>query len=407
MRKYWWLLILPALLLLLWWAFSRGDSPPIVHFSTVAQTGISSTVPTNGKIEPAEWSAARAQAGGVVMTVNVQRGQDVQAGQPLVTLDSLATESNLAGALAREQQAQSQLQILDQGGKAATVADLTDRIAAAQAAVQVAQRIYDSDMRLLASQAITKLQVDGDADTLARAKQNLEALQNQKRTAVTSSDRAVAEAQLRDARAAVALARHRAGQVVITAPMAGTVYQFDLKRGAYLDPGAQVALVGDLDRVKVLVDVDEPDLGRVELGMPVRITSDSRPGRIWWGKIDKLATQVVPLGARTVGQVSAIIDNPGHALLPGVSIAATIISKVVKQALVIPKAALRRLGNQDGVYQLTGKTIRWQTVTTGIADINNVQILSGLAKGDAVADRVIDPSDAEIKNGMNVRPVVN
>ncbi len=405
MRKYWWVLVLPAMLLL-WWAFGRSGSMAEVHFASARKATLSSTVPTNGKVEPAEWSAARSETSGVVRSVEVHRGEDVQAGQVLVTLDTTAAQADLAAALAQEQQAQSEVNTLKQGGRAAAVADLADRTAAAEKAVEIAQRIYDSDKRLLQQQAATKLQVQTDADNLERAKLNLAALQNQKRTAVTASDRTVAGAKLHDAEAAVALARHRVELGIVRAPMKGTVYQFDLKVGAYLEPGTLVALVGNIDQVKVLIYVDEPDLGRVGLGMPVTISSDSRPGQKWYGHVDKLPTEITALQTRSVGEVTSMINNPGHDLLPGVSVDVTILSKVVNDALVIPKAALRRLGNSDGVYKLTGRTIVWTPVRAGISDINNVQILSGLQPGDRVADRVLDPPDAEIKDGMRVNPVL-
>jgi RND family efflux transporter MFP subunit len=189
--------------------------------------------------------------------------------------------------------------------------------------------------------------------------------------------------------------------------MSGTVYQFDLKVGAYLQAGDLVALVGNLDEVKVIVYVDEPDLGRVGLGMPVSITWDARPGQTWWGRVDKLPTEVIALGTRTVGEVTTIVENPNHDLLPGVTVNATIVSKVVKDALSIPKAALRLINGTSGVYRLEGKTIAWTPVKPGVSDINNVQILSGLQEGAKVADRVIEPSDAELRNGMQVRAVVD
>ncbi len=380
---------------------------PEVHFSSVRRARLASTVSTNGKVEPAEWSAARAETSGVVRSVNVQRGQNVQAGQLLVTLDSTSAQADLAAALAREQEAQAEANTIGQGGKAAVVTDLADRIAGAEKAVQIAQRIYDSDKRLQQQQAATKLQVDTDADALERAKLNLAALRDQRRTVVTISDQTVAGAKLRDARAAVALAKHQVALSEIRAPMTGTVYQFDLKIGAYLEPGTLVASVGNIDQVKVIIDVDEPDLGRVSLNVPVEVTSDSRPGQKWRGVVDKLPTAVIPLNARTVGQVGTTIANADHALLPGVSVNATIISKVVNDALVIPKAALRRLDNTDGVYRLKRNVISWTPVQTGISDVNNVQILSGLQNGDFIADRVIEPSDAEIKNGMRVKPVLD
>src|SRR5689334_10379790 len=106
MKKYWLLLLLP-LLLLLWWGLDHTEPAPVIHFATARETKIESTVSTNGKVEPAEWAAARAETAGVVRTISVQRGQAVQAGQALVALDTTAAQSDLAGAQAREQEARA------------------------------------------------------------------------------------------------------------------------------------------------------------------------------------------------------------------------------------------------------------------------------------------------------------
>ena len=283
------------------------------------------------------------------------------------------------------------------------MADLNDSIASAQAAVEVAQRNYESMQRLAAKQAATKLQLQDAKDALERATFHLTALKDQKETLVTASDRSVAEAKLRDASSAVALARHKLQLATVTAPMAGTLYQFDLKVGAYLQPGDLLGLVGKLDQVKVVVYVDEPDLGRVSLDLPVNITWDARPGEKWSGRVNKLPTEVVALGTRTVGEVTTIVDNPNRDLLPGVSVNVNIVSKIVNDAVSIPRAALRTRNGATGVYKLTDKTIAWVPATAGISDVNNVQIVSGVEAGDKVADRVVDPSDAEMRPGMRVK----
>jgi hypothetical protein len=79
----------------------------------------------------------------------------------------------------------------------------------------------------------------------------------------------------------------------------------------------------------------------------------------------------------------------------------------VKDAVSIPKAALRTIRGINGVYRLNGDVLAWKPVTTGVSDVNNVQVVSGLADGDRVADRVIEPSDAEIRDGLRVKPVFN
>ncbi len=413
MKKYWLLLILPVVLLL-WWGLDRRQSAPQVRFATVERTRIESTVSTNGKVEPAEWAAARSETAGVVRSIAVHRGENVKAGQALVVLDTTAAQSDLAGAQAREEEARAESVTVSQGGKAATLADLNDKIKTAQAAEEVAQRNYDSLRRLAAAQAATRLQVEEAKDVLDHAKLLLAGLQDQRRTLVTASDKAVAQAKLHESQAAVALAQHRVSLGDIKAPISGTVYQLgnrpadgltDLKIGAYLQPGELVALIGNLDQVKVTVYVDEPDLGRVALNDRVDITWDARPGQTWRGRVNKLPTQVIALGTRTVGEVTTIVDNPNHDLLAGVTVNATIVSKVVSDALSIPKAALRSMRGVSGVYKLKGDSIFWAPVGTGISDVNNVQIVSGLKQGDRVAERVVEPSDAEIRSGMRVRPV--
>lgn len=403
MKKYW-LVAVGLVLLLSWWAFARQQTVAEVHFVKVTERRIESTVSTNGKVDPFEWAAARAESPGVVRTISVQRGATVQAGQTLVALDTTAAEAELATAQARAQEAQAELDVLQQGGKASQLSSLASSTSSAEAAIAVAQRNYDSLQRLQHSQAATSLQVQEAKDALDRAKQQLAAVQSQRQTLVTSGDKAVAQARLRDAEAAVAAAKHRLALGLIRAPMSGTVYQFDLKVGAYLQPGDLVALVGDLQRMKVTVYVDEPDLGRLSPHVPVEITWDARPGQKWTGEVDKLPTQVIALGTRTVGEVTTAIENPQHDLLPGVSVNAKITTSVAGQALTIPKAALRSSHGANGVFKLSDRTLAWTPVQTGISDINNVQVISGLQKGDEVADRVVDPSDAELLNGMRVKP---
>ncbi len=406
MKKSWLLLILPALLIL-WWAISRSESAPVVHFAAVRTATIQSAVSTNGKVEPARWAAVRAETTGVVKSIVIERGQKVAAGQTLLTLDNVASQSELAAALAKEDEARVESSTLGQGGKPAALATARAAVNSSKAAVDVAQRNYNSMLRLQPQGAATKLQVNESRDALARAKLQQDAAQNQLHTLVTTSDQEVAKAKLQDAQAAVNLARHRLSLGSIVAPMAGTVYQFDLKVGAYLQPGGPVAMVGDLDRMKVTVYVDEPDLGRIKEGMSVEITWDGHPGRTWSGHVDQMPTQVVALSSRTVGEVTTIVDNPNHDLLPGVSINAVIVSSIVRNTLVIPKAALRSMNGQNGAYKLVDRRILWTPISTGASDINDVQIMTGLRLGDLVADRIVDPPDAEISNNMKVRPALN
>src|SRR4051794_10779108 len=123
MKKYWLVAVL-FVLLVSWWAFAHQQNIAEVHFAKVAQTHIESTISTNGKVDPSEWAAARAESPGVVRTVSAQRGEMVHAGQTLITLDTTAAEAELAAAEARAQEARAEFEVLEQGGKASQLSSI-------------------------------------------------------------------------------------------------------------------------------------------------------------------------------------------------------------------------------------------------------------------------------------------
>lgn len=414
MKKLWPVLLVVVLLLILWWLVDRRESIPAVHFAEVKREKIASTIPTNGKVEPLQFAAARAEIAGVVQKVAVERGDEVKAGQTLVVLDNATERAAYDSALAQLQQAKANAAIVEQGGKAAELSQSQSDLKTAQLALQEAQRNLASTQRLYKQKAATQQEVLSAQDSVQRARLKVEAVQRQRKTLVSAEDRRVSEAKLNDARAAVELAQHRLQLTTITAPMAGTVYQFgssedaashsDLKLGAYLNLGELVAMIGDLDKVRVRVYVDEPELGRVALNLPVEITWQARPGRKWSGRVTQMPTEIVPLQTRQVGVVTCIIDNPGHELLPGTNVDVVIISSVVNNAISIPKQALQSTAEQSGVFKLVaGDRLHWQPVTTGVSNVTNIEIKSGLRPGD----RVALPSDVALTNGMRVKVVAD
>jgi HlyD family secretion protein len=404
MKKLWPVLLVVALLLVLWWLVDRKESTPTVHFAEVKRETIASTIPTNGKVEPLQFAAARAEIAGVVQKIAIERGQDVKAGQTLVVLDNSTERAAYDSATAQVQQAKANASIVEQGGKAAELSQSESDLRNAQLALQEAQRNLASAQRLYKQQAATQQEVLSAQDSVQRARLKVDAVKSQRKTLVSAEDRSISESKLNDSRAALELARHRLDLTTIKAPMSGTIYQFDLKLGAYLNLGDLVAMIGDLDKVRVRVYVDEPELGRVAENLPVEITWQARPGRKWSGSVTQMPTEIVALQTRQVGVVTCIIDNPQHELLPGTNVDVVIVSSVVNNAVSIPKQALQSTAEGSGVFKLlNGGRLKWQAVTTGVSNVTSIEIKSGLQPGD----RVALPSDVALADGMNVKVVAD
>jgi RND family efflux transporter MFP subunit len=178
------------------------------------------------------------------------------------------------------------------------------------------------------------------------------------------------------------------------------LYAIEVRPGDYVQPGQLIARVGRLNQLRVLLYVDEPELGRVSRGLPVTITWDAQPGRQWKGQVESMPLQIVPIGTRQVGEVVCVIDNPDLSLIPGTNVNAEIRSKTVSNALTLPKEALRREGNVAGVVVLEGERVVWHPVQIGTASVTRVEIVSGVKEGD----RVALPVDTPLKTGDMVRP---
>jgi len=398
------LIVLVIVAVLVSWAVARRAQPPEIPFVKVVRDTITSTLSTNGKVEPIQWASARAERAGVIKKIDVTRGQQVAEGTPLVELDTATAESELATAEAQIEAAKAQQRPLQQGGSAAERTEIENELAKARLDLQVSQRNLASAQRLYDQQAGTKIDVDTAKARVDAIQEQILGIEKRRSALVEPSQKQVVQARLQEAEAAAALAKHNLALSIIRAPIGGTVYQFDQRIGGFVNLGDIIGNIGRLEQVRVVVYIDEPDLGRVGIGMPVTITWEATPGRVWKGVVEKLPTQVVQLSGTTrqVGEVSCVVQNPDRDLLPGTNIDAQIVSKIVPDALVIPKEVLRREGGQTGVYLLgSDGRIVFRPVKVGVSSLTKIQAAQGLEAGNSVAL----PTDVPIKPGWKVEPV--
>jgi HlyD family secretion protein len=399
-KRVWLTLIMLAVAgVVIWRLDAQRGRPPQITFAAVTRENISSLVSTNGKVEPVESGQARAERAGAVKRILVHQGQRVEIGQTLVELESADAQAELQTAQARQAAIRAEMQVLAQGGRASDRAGIDTAIDKARLELKIAQDAYGTAVRLHDKQAGTEAEVRTAKEAVDRVQAQIQALEKQRGALVTPADHSSAEARLDEAKTAAQLAEARIRMSVVQAPIAGIVYQFDLKPGAYLNAGDLVASVGRLDHVHVKVYVDEPDLGRVMKGMPVTITWDALPGRQWKGSVDRTPIEIVTMGARQVGEVVCDIKNPDMDLLPGTNVNAVIVSETVENAVTIPKEAVQRQQGQTGVYLLEGERVRWRRITQGVNNTTRTQVTE-LKDGDSVAL----PSEKPLKDGMAVDP---
>jgi len=384
------------------WAILRNNEPPRVRFTQVKRQTLVSTLPTNGKAEPFEWQPVRAEAAGVVARVAVQEGQAVAQGAVIATISDPSLQADIDAAMARVAEAQANVAALEAGGKPAEFTEIENSLSRARFDLEQARKTYAALNRLVEKHAATQQEADAARDRVQQFELEIAGLEKRRGALVAKPDVAAAKARLQDAETALDLARKRAALSQVRAPMAGVVYGLAVRPGAYLQAGDLVTNVGQLDKLRVRVYVDEPELGRVSEGQPVTITWDALPGKHWQGSVVRKPTSIQPLGTRQVGEVLCTIENPGRELIPGTNVNAEIRTAVVPNALVIPKEALRHDGQGDYVFALKQGILDRRAIKKAVSSITAVQVLEGLSDGDWVAL----PADIPLKAGDRVTAVL-
>lgn len=396
------LLLAIAAVAVIAWGIVRKSRPPVVNVVRVKRQTLVSTLPTNGKVEPYEWQAVRAEGSGLVSRVLVRLGQPVAKGAILIEMSDPALAADIETAQARVAEARANLASLEQGGRPSDLADIENSLARARLDLERERKDAATLERLQEKQAATAMDAQAAADKVRQTEAEITGLEKRRVALVGKTDVDAAKARLADAEAALTLARQRAASSVLRSPMAGEIYGLAARPGDYLNPGDLVTDVGRLDRVRVRVYVDEPLLGRVSPGEPVTITWEALPGKQWHGTVEQMPTSIETLGSRQVGEVVCTIENPGRELLPGTNVDSEIRTAVAEEALVIPKEALRHDAGGDYVFALQGDVVQRLAVKTGISTVNQLQVTTGLEEGVAV----ILPSDISPAAGTRVTPAM-
>jgi HlyD family secretion protein len=309
---------------------------------------ISNSITTNGKVEPIHGFEAHAPLAGTIQKLLVKEGDRVQAGQLLLSMDDSRARADLATAQARLKAAQERYSTLMAGGNEQQLLARRSELQKANTELEAAQRQLDALTRLQQKGAATASEVAAASDRVARAKADITQLQSTVRYSPPEQERA--QGEINDAKAAIQLAQETIAKCNVRAPFAGVVYFLPARNGAFVNIGELLLQVADLGQLRVRAFVDEPEIGRLAVGLPVHITWDAVPGRVWEGKLASLPSTVVSRGTRMVGEVLCTFENPDHRLLPNVNVNTTIVSGNSQDALTVPREAVHEKGGRKYVF---------------------------------------------------------
>jgi len=141
--------------------------------------------------------------------------------------------------------------------------------------------------------------------------------------------------------------------------------------------------------VKAEVKVHEASLQKVSAGLPVRVTVDALPGKIFTGEVAKIAplpdaTMVWLNPDLKVYNTEIYLDGEGDNLRTGMSCRAEIIIEEYDDAIYVPVQAVLRVGGEPTVHVWSGNTFELRKVETGLDNNVMIRIIRGLQPGEIV-----------------------
>ena len=181
----------------------------------------------------------------------------------------------------------------------------------------------------------------------------------------------------------------------ITSPISGTVIEKNFKAGDKVDGSASgtLAVIYDLSCLKMQMNVNELDIGKVKAGQTVDITAAALPGEAYTGTVERVSVNGTTKDGFTTYPVTIAIPEFGG-LMPGMNVSASIRCDTAEDVLTVPVAAVDRGGTvlvvpaealgEDGSLADPSR-LEERAVILGRSDDAYIEITSGLTEGDRVA----------------------
>ncbi|MFB6457777.1 efflux RND transporter periplasmic adaptor subunit [Chitinophaga sp. Hz27] len=442
---YWLIGILGSLVILLLVLKSAGvigkEEGIKVAVDKAEKKNIIEVVTASGKIYPEIEVKVSSDVSGEITDLLVQEGDSVRKGQVLARIYADIYGSMVDKAAASVSQSQAQL------------ANTNAALSSYKARLDQNKAAYDRNKSLLEQKVISRSEFEtAEATYLASQADYNAAVQS-----INSNRFAVASAQ-----ANLTEANKNLGRTTIAAPMGGIISLLSVKKGERVVgtaqmTGTEMLRIADMNAMEVQVDVGENDIPKVKYGDTAIIEVDAYNNRKFKGIVTQIASSSKNAASQTAASTSSaeqvtnyivhirvlpssyqdlVVTTNGqkrvYPFRPGMSASVDIQTRHVNNILAIP---INAVTTRDLDSAKTGKkqeqdnttpsssastkpelnevvfilekdnTVKMVTVTTGVQDDTNIQILTGLKEGDTIISAPYSAVSKTLSNGKKVKVV--
>lgn len=294
MRKTWLgVLVLAGVAGAMWW---MARPPEAAHGADVKPVvSVNRTIVGAGRVEPAsEEILIGSEFDGRLRRVPVEEGDHVKAGQIVAELENAETVARIALAKAQVREREASLERLKAGSRHEERREAEATVREAEAVLANARAEEARRRSALDRGAISRSEYEITAREVKVAEARLDAARE--RTAVVVDETRIedvrrVEAEIESARARVQETEALYAKTVIRSPIDGIVLRKRHRAGESISRTADpIVSVGNVDRLRVRVDVDEEDVARLKLGAPTFVTATAYGDQKFPGKVARIGS---------------------------------------------------------------------------------------------------------------------
>ena len=333
--------------------FVRTNSTSSIEYDTSSPfiSSIQKTSVVTGTVIPEDEVDIKPQLNGIIDNILVEEGDIVEIGQLIAIIKVVPDERSVYGARAQ-----------------VTTARLT---------VQNAERQIKRAKELFEKQIISQQDYEDAELNYNTAKENLIAAQNDLEILRKGS-----------------VAGSSTANTNIRATVSGTILEIPVKLGDQViaannfNEGTSVAIIADLNEMIFEGQVDEAEVGKLELGQSLKVNMAAIPGR----EFDAILKFVAPKGTEQGGAVQFKIEadltlDEDTFVRAGYSANGSLVVENKQEIMVIAEALLqfdRRTQLPYVEVEISDQNFERRDVTTGLSDGIKVEILSGVSMDDKI-----------------------
>lgn len=334
--------------------FSSFQPPPAtVSSASAVKTSRTPFLESTGNVVAVQEVLVTSEVAGIIESIKFKSGQNIDAGELLIKLDTSVDQAELKGFIA--------------SGK-------------------LAEANFKRDKQLIERKAVSSLNFE---------------------TSV---------AELRNAEARIESQKATINKKSIRAPFGGKLGIRKVDLGEYLQAGTPIVSLQALDQVYVDFSLPEQHFSKVMIGQTVYVKVAAWSDREFTGEVTAIDARISE--ATRNFTIQATIDNPDHALLPGMFSEVRLITGQPREVVTVPEQAVdpklygtsvfvisetpaTSTGNQPATGEQpreTSLTVERRYVNTGLSLNGQIEITSGLSAGE----QVVTAGQLKLQNGSRV-----